>query len=590
MRASLEVGELLRDRYEILETLREAPSRKVYRARDRRWNRDVALDVFANDAVMPSGLTSAAWESSVLDRLRGQPHVAAVIDDWEDDGAAYMVTRFFSGGRLSERIARSGRSGEELSVDRILEIALEIARGLAYVHEARLVHLDLQPWNVLLDDWGHVHLVDFDAAVALDDDDLNNVSVPAPIEYVAPEVAAGEAIDERADLYSLGATLFELCDGRRPYTGSHDEIIRARAAGPAPAIRRGDVPEELSNLVSRLLSVDPRKRPASADEVVKCLESLRAIRASDETAIPSKVAWVEQLPFPLSGVARMYLAVSPASDKVDHLLHFFEAYAIFIVTTLLSSVGRDPQTYQETVAKVKSGCDQSHTSILDRADFGTCINLGRTVAGRVRVRLGVDRSGEIQTILFGSLSREFVDALVARDFWVVLDSARDIRNEIQHGGTEGAAWVKRTLSRLEALFDELRSLAPHTFATVDLVRPGKAEQNANGLFIFDRAECLMGSNPMFGEREVQSKTPMLGQSLYLVPKSEVADNPMRLLPLIQMRHVPETEDRAVYYYSRRLKPDEGVGFRFVSYHFGGHPVEKVEDSDLARLIEDLTTE
>jgi hypothetical protein len=136
----------------------------------------------------------------------------------------------------------------------------------------------------------------------------------------------------------------------------------------------------------------------------------------------------------------------------------------------------------------------------------------------------------------------------------------------------------------------LRLLVPHPFADVELVRPGPAEQGDDDVFTFDRAERLTGSNMTFEERQLKSTAPMRGRALYVVPTAGVAQNPLQLLPLVQLRRVPETEDRAVYYYNRRLARDEGKGFRFVSYHFEGRPEETVDDPDLATLIGDLTAE
>lgn len=304
---------------------------------------------------------------------------------------------------------------------------------------------------------------------------------------------------------------------------------------------------------------------------------------------PTVERWIEHLPFPLAGVGRMYLAVKPTRDKVDHLQHFFEAYAIFTATILVSAVRRDAQTYEETIAKLRSGTE-SGRSVLDRADFHTWINLGRTVAKRIRGRLNADKSGEIRATLFGSVPASFVDTLVAGEYWNAFDAARLVRNERGHGGIETERWLAGKLARLDASLNDLRLLAPHAFATVDLVRPGSAEQGDDDLFTFDRAERLMGSNMMFAERELQSTASMRGRGLYLVPTDQVAENPLLLLPLIQLRKVPETEERAVYYYNRRLTEDEGSGFRFVSYHFEGRPEEQFIDPDLASLIEDLTAE
>ena len=90
------------------------------------------------------------------------------------------------------------------------------------------MYRDLQPRNVLFDEWGTVHLVDFDTAVWLDDQQMSDLSHRLVIEHMAPELTDGGSADERADLYSLGATIYEMCQGRPPFTGTRTEILAAR--------------------------------------------------------------------------------------------------------------------------------------------------------------------------------------------------------------------------------------------------------------------------------------------------------------------------------------------------------------------------
>jgi serine/threonine protein kinase len=157
-----------------------------------------------------------------------------------------------------------------------LRIATEIARGLSYIHGRRILYRDLQPRNVLFDERDTVHLVDFDTAVSLDERNMSDLSHRPVIDYMAPELTEGESADERADLYSLGATIYEMCAGRPPFTGTRAEILAARRAGPPPPLEREDLPEGLRDLVIGLLAPDRAERPASAAEVVERLEGLRA--------------------------------------------------------------------------------------------------------------------------------------------------------------------------------------------------------------------------------------------------------------------------------------------------------------------------
>ena len=278
--AAIQAGDVLRDgRYEVQRLLRSARDKKVYLARDRALGCDVTVDVFSHNLIMPGGLTVSAWEAHVLGQLGDHPNIATVLDHWEDDDAAVMVSRYLSGGTLQDLIARSKESGEGLSVDSILRLSIEIAHGLAHIHKRRILYRDLQPRNVLFDEWGGVHLVDFDTAVSLDDRDMSDLSHRPVIGYMAPELTHGGDADERADLYSLGATMYEMCAGFPPFTGTREEILVARRTGPRPALERDDLPEPLRDFVSCLLAPELEQRPTSAAEVVERLEGLRTARA-----------------------------------------------------------------------------------------------------------------------------------------------------------------------------------------------------------------------------------------------------------------------------------------------------------------------
>ena len=276
--SELRPGDVLRDgRYEIQQLLRAACDKSVYLAQDRVLGCQVAVDAFSNDSpIVPGGLTVSAWETRVLGQLGDHPNIANVLERWEDAKTAYMSSRYLSGGSLRDRIENSKDTDKELPVESILRIATEIAQGLSHIHGRRILYRDLQPRNVLFDERETVHLVDFDTAVSLDERDMSDLSQRPVIDYMAPELTDGESADERADLYSLGATIYEMCGGQPPFTGTRAEILAARQAGPPPSLERGDLPEELRDLVVGLLAPDRDQRPSSAAEVVERLEGLRA--------------------------------------------------------------------------------------------------------------------------------------------------------------------------------------------------------------------------------------------------------------------------------------------------------------------------
>jgi serine/threonine protein kinase len=291
MDETLKAGDLLRDgRYEIEDLLRRAAGKTVYRARDHVLDCQVALDVFSNNLAMPSGLTVSAWEAHVLARLGDHPNIATVLDHWEDDEMAAMVTRYLTGGSLRDLIMSSpGKPGEGLPVEDIFRFSIELAYGLAHIHQRRILYLDLQPRNVLFDEWGTIHLVDFDTAVSLDERVVSNLAHRAALNYTAPELIDGAVADERADLYSLGATIFEMASGHPPFGGTREEVMATCRTGLARSLGRHGIPDGLQHLVFSLLAPEPEQRPVSALDVAGRLESLRAANAEIERLLGSTV-------------------------------------------------------------------------------------------------------------------------------------------------------------------------------------------------------------------------------------------------------------------------------------------------------------
>jgi serine/threonine protein kinase len=276
MGTDLQPGDVLLDRFEVRKELHRARAKTIYLGFDREFDCQVTIDVFAsNEPIMPSGMTMAAWETRVLGKLGDHPNIARVVHHWEDDQTEIMVNRFLAGGSLHDEIVRSGDHGVGLPANRILLVAKHIAGGLAYIHKNGVVYRDLQPRNVRFDEFGRVRLVDFDTAVPSGHRDTGDLLDHLKAEYIAPEVANSRDADERADLYSLGATMYEMVSGHPPFTGTREEIAAAREASPPPSLERDDLPETLRDLIFALLASWPEQRPSSAGEVVDRLEHIR---------------------------------------------------------------------------------------------------------------------------------------------------------------------------------------------------------------------------------------------------------------------------------------------------------------------------
>jgi serine/threonine protein kinase len=319
---TLQPGDMLRDgRYEIQELMRSGRDKSVYLAQDRQLGCQVAVDAFSNDSsIVPGGLTVSAWETLVLGQLGDHPNIASVLERWEDGKTAFMSSRYLSGGSLRDRIANSEDASKGLPVESILRIATEIAQGLSYIHGRHILYRDLQPCNVLFDDRDTVHLVDFDTAVSLGERDMSDLSHRPVIDYMAPELADGGCADERADLYSLGATIYEMATGLPPFAGTREEILAASGSGPPASLERDDLPEALHDLVLRLLSPECDERPTSATEVVEELEGARAAWiASESTAAPTR-GDSQSLPAPDPAEVRLSVGAKAADYAVGDML------------------------------------------------------------------------------------------------------------------------------------------------------------------------------------------------------------------------------------------------------------------------------
>jgi serine/threonine protein kinase len=325
MNTSIQPGDVLKDgRYEIQRFLAQGQGKTIYLASDRDLDCLVALDVFsASNPVRPAGLTVNAWEARVLGRLGDHPNIATVLDRWAEGKTSFMTTRYLAGGSLKDLIADSRKSGQYLPVDEILRISAEIANGLAHIHSCNILYLDLQPKNVRFDQWHKIHLVDFDTAVPVDDATAADLSHRLT-SYTAPELLTGGPVGERADLYSLGATVYEMCQGYPPSGATLDEIQAAHRQDPLAYLDRDDLPQALPDLVSRLLDPDPELRPASDAEVIDRLELIRAGKPAPAPRTGTSQPFPRPEPAELQAPAEAAVADYAVGDVIDDRFEILE--------------------------------------------------------------------------------------------------------------------------------------------------------------------------------------------------------------------------------------------------------------------------
>jgi serine/threonine protein kinase len=279
--------------YEVFEVLGQGGCGTVVRAFDDKLHRPVAIKIMSAQLAATSPPRKRFLrEARSAAKIRHENVVG--IYDVEDKPIPYLVMEFIAGETLQQRLDRIG----PLPVPEVLRIGEQIAAGLAAAHALGLIHRDIKPANVLLESGARhgVKITDFGLARAVDDASLTQSGLIAGTPmYMAPEQAQGEAIDQRADLFSLGSVLYVMCSGRPPFRASTTLAVLKRVSEHTPRPIREIIPEVpnwLCAIVARLHAKNPADRFASAQEVAallgRHLEKLRQDRTTTAPAPASK--------------------------------------------------------------------------------------------------------------------------------------------------------------------------------------------------------------------------------------------------------------------------------------------------------------
>ena len=265
------VGEIISGRYELEQLVGSGGMSNVFRAHDRLLERTVALKVLHEQFTRDEDYVERFRREARSVAQLAHPNIVTVIDRGEQEGRQFIVFEFIEGENLKDLVARG-----PLPVRDAVQLALQVARPLAFAHARGLVHRDVKPQNVLLNEDGVAKVTDFGIARSLDVHGVTQTgTVLGTSDYIAPEQARGSKVDPKTDVYSLGAVLYELLSGEVPFKGDNFVAVAMRHVNePVPSVldRRPDCPLRLDLAIQRAMAKDPADRFASMDDFVAELE------------------------------------------------------------------------------------------------------------------------------------------------------------------------------------------------------------------------------------------------------------------------------------------------------------------------------
>ena len=277
----IKIGMMIGDRYEILEKIGSGGMAEVFKGKDHKLNRFIAVKVlkqeFSENANFVSKFRIEAQAAAGL----MHPNIVNVYDVGEEDGIYYIVMELVEGITLKKYIEKKAR----LSVKEAVSIAIQVSMGIEAAHNNHIIHRDIKPQNIMISKEGKVKVTDFGIAKAATSNTITS-NVMGSVHYTSPEQARGGYSDERSDIYSLGITIFEMLTGRVPFNGETTVAIAIKHIQedlPSPRDFVPEIPVSVEQIVFKCCQKSPDRRYQSMGELITDLK--RSLMTPDENFV-----------------------------------------------------------------------------------------------------------------------------------------------------------------------------------------------------------------------------------------------------------------------------------------------------------------
>ena len=263
----LSKGQKINDRYEIVKNIGEGGMANVYLANDTILDRKVAIKVLRGDLSNDDKFIRRFQREALSVSNLSHPNIVEVYDVGEEDGEHYIVMEYIEGKTLKELLKKR----ESLTLSEVIDIMTQLTDGISHAHESYIIHRDIKPQNIMIQDDGKIKITDFGIAMALNATQLTQTnSVMGSVHYLPPEQASGKSATIKSDIYSLGILMYELLTGNVPFKGDNAvEIALKHMKDKIPSIRKQDpsIPQSVENIILKAAAKNPRNRYDSAKEM-----------------------------------------------------------------------------------------------------------------------------------------------------------------------------------------------------------------------------------------------------------------------------------------------------------------------------------
>ncbi|MDZ5711607.1 Stk1 family PASTA domain-containing Ser/Thr kinase [Jeotgalibacillus haloalkalitolerans] len=282
------IGKRLSGRYKVLRSIGSGGMANVYLARDMILDRDVAVKVLRMDYVGDGNMLKRFQREAQSATSLTHPNIVSMYDVGDEEDYYFLVMEYVEGMTLKQYIQEQS----PLALEDAIDIMLQLTSAIAHAHHNGIIHRDIKPQNILIDQEGNIKITDFGIAMALSATAITQTnSVMGTVHYLSPEQARGGTASKKSDIYSLGIVMYELITGTLPYEGETPISIALKHLQsdlPRPSEVVKDLPQSLENVILKAAAKDPHYRYSSADEMTDDLKTvLNPERASEPVFAPA---------------------------------------------------------------------------------------------------------------------------------------------------------------------------------------------------------------------------------------------------------------------------------------------------------------